>query len=641
MKTINNIAVLVSCIDEEYQNKILCGITDYAQEEGYNVSIFNAFGGNFKSIKQDVGEYNIFNLINYNKFDGIILLTNTITSEEVKNKIIQNVKASNICTVSIDNTLLDTYNIGIDNFEAMSQIVSHFIEYHRFTKINYISGMDDNCDSQARLEAYKQVLTKHNIPIQEERIYHGNFRYDDGINAIDSFLNSNLEKPDAIVCANDVMALSAIKALQSHGLKVPQDVCISGFDRIYDARNYYPEISTIERPLYEIGQLACEKINRHLNGTPQEQCETINTRAIFTQSCGCNRLKKKSINDFRIKSYNKLSQYRSGVMNMNLMASDLAETSSMEEVIDRISHHVLNIECTEFYLCLCENWCSTYDAEKGFIDNIITNGYTNNMLCMLSYKDRTFNRNSFKFPCKDMLPNFDNCQSGGNIYYYAPIHFHEKCLGYCIIGNSSFPLQSPMYHSWIVNISTCIENVINKISLKHMVSELDKLYVVDNLSKIYNRNGFSRFAGEIYRRACINKTDIMVLFIDLDGLKYINDKFGHHEGDNAILEVAQAIKSCCNNNEVYARFGGDEFLVFASNYDEDDAKRLCLSIENKLKLYNQKSEKPYKVGASMGYHITVADSNIPIANIISIADSKMYELKKQRKKMRGQSVDSK
>lgn len=171
-----------------------------------------------------------------------------------------------------------------------------------------------------------------------------------------------------------------------------------------------------------------------------------------------------------------------------------------------------------------------------------------------------------------------------------------------------------------------------------MVNELDKLYVIDNLSKIYNRNGFSRFASEIYKQASINKDDIVVIFIDLDGLKYINDKFGHNEGDNAILTVAEAIKYCCINGEVFARFGGDEFVIFSSKYSEDDAKALCSKIEKYLNNYNEKSDKPYKVRASMGYHITVADNNIPINNIISIADAKMYELKKLHKKHRGQPV---
>jgi DNA-binding LacI/PurR family transcriptional regulator len=272
--------VLVSCIDEEYQNKILCGITDYAEDEGYNVSIFTAFGGNLKNPKQDIGEYNIFNLINLSMFDGVILLTNTITSERVKEKIINSVNNSNVCVVSIDNTLPNTYNIGIDNFEAMSQVVRHFVDYHKFTRVNYVSGMDDNCDSIHRLNAYKSVLREYNIPVEEERIYHGNFRYESGIDAVNRFLNSSLEMPQAIVCANDVMALSTIKALKAHNIRVPQDVCVSGFDRIYDARNYSPEITTVERPLYEIGQLACEKIARHLNGETQPQSESIRTRVV-------------------------------------------------------------------------------------------------------------------------------------------------------------------------------------------------------------------------------------------------------------------------------------------------------------------------------------------------------------------------
>lgn len=634
---IKKIAVLVSCIDEEYQNKIICGITDYAKDKGYNISIFNAFGGNLKNSKQDIGEYNIFNLINFEMFNGVILLTNTITSETVKQKIIKTVNRSNICTISIDNTLLDTYNIGIDNFEAMSKLVTHFIEYHKFTRINYISGMDDNCDSQSRLDAYKSILTKHNIPIEEERIYHGNFRYDAGIEAVKKFINSNLDLPQAIVCANDVMALSTIKALKSYGIKVPQDICVSGFDRIYDAKNYFPQITTIERPLYEIGRLACEKINKHLQGIEQKQSENIHTKAIFTQSCGCHGSKIESIDEFRIKSYNRMLQYRNGIMDMNLMASDLAETSSFNDVIDKLSHYVLDIECTEFYLCLCENWRSTYDSEKGFIDSIVTEGYPTNMICMLSYKNGIFDKNPVKFNSKCMFPS-TNIDDNGNIYYYSPIHFHEKCLGYCIIGNSNFPLNNPMYHSWIVNISTCIENIRNKLSLEHMVNELDKLYVIDNLSKIYNRNGFFRFANEIYQSASINKDDIIVIFIDLDGLKYINDKFGHNEGDNAILTTAEAIKYCCTSGEVFARFGGDEFVIFSSKYSEDDAKKLCSKIEKYLNNYNEKSDKPYKVHASMGYHITVADSNIPINHIISIADAKMYELKKIHKKHRGQAV---
>jgi diguanylate cyclase (GGDEF)-like protein len=229
-------------------------------------------------------------------------------------------------------------------------------------------------------------------------------------------------------------------------------------------------------------------------------------------------------------------------------------------------------------------------------------------------------------------------QNVGKVYWVSPIHFHEKCLGYCVIQGCDYPLINPMFRTWISNVSTTVENLRNKTSLKNVIHELDKLYVIDNLSKIYNRNGFSRATENIYQDACQNKDDIMVLFIDLDGLKYINDKFGHKEGDNAIIEVANVIKKCCTHGEVFARFGGDEFVVFSSNYDSIQVEILCENINEEFQRYNAKSGKAYNIGASMGYHITTADSNISINNIINIADAKMYELKKRHNKARGQKV---
>lgn len=638
MNKIKNVAVLVSCMDEEYQNKIISGINDYAQVEEFNVYIFSAFGDGVRNPKQDVGEYNIFKLIDYRKFDGVILLTNTITSEQVKDQILEDVKRSNVCVVSVGCDLLDAYNISIDNFQAMSSMMDHFIEYHHFNRINYISGIADNNESYQRLKAYKNALTSHNIPIEEERIYHGQFRYEDGIDAIEKFLSSEIPMPQAIVCANDVMALSAIVTLTSYNFKIPQDICVSGFDRIYDARNYSPEITTVERPLYEIGRLACEKIFKHINSIPQERCDSVETRAVFTESCGCGHTENEGIDEFRARAYKMISSYREGIKSMTVMSNDLAEATSIDELLDRLKIYILSIKCEEFYLCLCENWHSSYDAELGFID-IDTDGYTKNVVCMMAYYDHEFNFNSKKFQSKNIVPNFDiNDYKDGKIYYVSPIHFHEKCLGYCIIQGSEYPLKDPMFRTWLNNISTAIENIRNKISLEDVIHELDKLYVIDNLSNIYNRNGFSRSAESIYATACKSKEDIMVLFIDLDGLKYINDKFGHKEGDNAIIEVANAIKKCCTDGEVYARFGGDEFVIFSINYDEDRVKRLCNNINDEFKNYNLKSGKPYKIGASMGYHITPADTNISIHNIIDIADAKMYELKKLKRKNRRQSI---
>ena len=293
-KKIVNIAVIISGIDEEYQNCILRGIKDFAHQHGFNISCFVSFGGILANKKHDVGEFNIFNLPNYEKFDGIILLTNTIPSVVAVDEICSKVSKAGIPIVSIDYDLNEeSYYIGIDNYAAMREIVSHFVDHHKAKRINFVSGPPNNVDSIQRLNAYKDVLTENNIPIEDERIYNGFFRGQDGRRAIKYFLNSPLHLPDAIIFANDNMALSAVIALEKRGIIVPDQIIIAGFDNIYPARNYSPEITSVNRPLYESGYLACEKIYKHINNVPQNRKEILNTTPVFTESCGCSEHRKK------------------------------------------------------------------------------------------------------------------------------------------------------------------------------------------------------------------------------------------------------------------------------------------------------------------------------------------------------------
>ena len=135
------IAVLVAGINEEYQCSVINGINSCAKERNINVSYFSGFSGVISNGRYDVGEYNIYNLVNYQKFDGVILMTNTIGDPIEKNKIIQNVKDSKLPVVVLDcDDYPEFLNISIDNTAAMREIVKHVIKVHGAQRINYISG---------------------------------------------------------------------------------------------------------------------------------------------------------------------------------------------------------------------------------------------------------------------------------------------------------------------------------------------------------------------------------------------------------------------------------------------------------------------------------------------------------------------
>ena len=634
--TRKKIAVFLSGLDEEYQNQITQGIHQFAAAHGIDVLHFIAFGGILNNGSYDTGEYNIFRLPNLKALDGVILLTNTIARPETVQEIVSQVRASGIPAVSVDADYGDFYSIGVDNRSAMAQIVRHFTDTHGLRRINYISGPDDNPDSIERLAGYKQVLTEHNIPIEEDRIYHGSFQRRDGRTAVDVFLRSELPMPEAIVCANDTMAVSVISALNAHGLRVPEDIMVSGFDNTYNARNYAPEITSVARPLIQCGTLACELLYNAWNGVQQERVHKLEMQPRFSESCGCDAHYCDTIRDFKKHNYQIQEDFSIDISLLSRMACSLVECANYDEYIEALKEFVLETNCEEFYLCLCENWlghklpANQAEPDADTADECLVEGYTQRMLVPLSYYDGKF-RCHEDFLVDEMLPALYRQVDHLRCVYFVPLHFREHCLGYYAICNTAFPMRSSLFHSWSLNLSNSMENIRRIIYLDNAVQELDKLYSTDPLSGIANRNGFRRQTEPIFDRCIAEQKPVMVMFIDMDGLKMINDTYGHKSGDIAIRNLAAILQECCTNGEICCRFGGDEFIIFAAGYTKRDADRLTGNLQKKMMEFNLLTSMPFALHASSGYHIAVPTPDKSLFAMVTLADTIMYTEKRKKR----------
>ena len=155
------------------------------------------------------------------------------------------------------------------------------------------------------------------------------------------------------------------------------------------------------------------------------------------------------------------------------------------------------------------------------------------------------------------------------------------------------------------------------------------MYKKDSLTGLYNRQGFSNAFGKIVEDRNFWGKPITVIMSDLDGLKYINDNFGHAEGDNAIYTAAQVLKSACPEKAICVRFGGDE--LFSVIIGECDINFILKKIEVLLSEYNRNSNKEYAVVASCGSNTSVLDEKFDIKNALRIADEQMYNIKRNHR----------
>lgn len=635
-----HIAVLISTLDEEYQNGILSGIRHFCNDNGMSMVVFAAFGNTGNDLSHDIGEYNIFTLANLSRFDGVILVANTIQDADSMEKVIERVRASGIPAVCIDRDVEGMDFIGIDNEGAMYAMMEHFIVHHKFTKINYISGPDNNIESTQRLRAYRRALEDHGIDIEEERIYKGHFLSKDGALAVEKFLDSPLGLPEAIVCANDNMAVAAMNTLIQNDVRVPQDVAVSGFDNTLNARNYSPALTSVKRPLRRVGMLACEKILSHLRGEPMPRETILKTECCFSQSCGCNHERLMHTDEFKRYNYNVLEFFMADIALSSRISSALAECDNIDDYVAELRRFVPEFMCDEFYLCLCDTWKQGLMAEDPEDNDLmhalapehyITEGFGETAIVALAYKDGKYFEVP-EYPIEEMLPGLLDETNMPGCYYFMPLHFREKTMGYLVMKNSAFPYASKLFHNCVMNIANSLENVRKIICLDRVTHKLNNLYTVDNLAKINNRNGFRINTQHMYDYCIENQIPVMLMFLDMDGLKSINDNYGHKAGDAAIAAMADVLRKVCVSGEVCCRFGGDEFIIFAADYTEEEAEYLSEQIEELLKRKNEEFEYPCKLETSLGYHITVPQADMNLFQLVTQADNVMYEQKKRKKK---------
>lgn len=632
------IALIIEEINQSYQSAILDGIAASIGEFSFEVSAFVSFSGAMINPRHDSGEFNIFSLPDFRNFDGAILLTNTIAHQPVIKDILSRIKDAGIPAVSIDNNIPEFYHIGIDNKTAMRKITEHLIKVHKFTRFGYISGPADNPESADRLNAFLEVLEENGIAIDEDRIYYGDFRAHSGKAAVEEFLAQGKDMPEAIICANDTMASSAVGRLIADGYFVPDDIAVTGFDNTYNISNYQIELTSVDRPLALSGHLACKTLYNHFNKVSQEQSTVLSMYAHFTQSCGCSGRNSMTISDVKELNYRNYTRFENAlefVSAINRLSTDLLGCSDFDEYTTRLKGFVCELGIEEFYFCLCDNWKS-HSAHAQVIDPKsesikIPKKYTDEILVPIAYKSGIF-YDSDRIRKADIIPDIgENSCSNGRLYYIIPLHFGERCLGYMVISNSRISLHNSMFETLCIALSNSLENIRKLSVLEYAVDRLGKLYAQDTFSGIYNRNGFVTATSQIYSECVKNRRSIMLMFIDLDGLKKINDTYGHSVGDAAICNIADVLTQSCVSGEIYCRFGGDEFIVFAADYTEKNAKDLTRTIEDNIKKINKTGDHPFILSASTGYVIDIPEEGEDIFRFVTAADNIMYTQKRKKK----------
>lgn len=261
----NTILFNFSDFDRSFYLKIINGISDYVNDNDFDLIICTD-----KSCEK---------YMNNSLTSGSIIL-----DKKMKDEVLNRIAGENYPIVVLDRIMKNPWikSVVVNNYEPMYELIQGVID-RGYRSFGFVGGPEETADNKERYRAFRDALAANNLEFQQKSYFAGNYREKSGYTAAKILMLSR-ELPECLVCANDNMAIGAMKAFRENGLRVPKDIAVTGFDNCDLAEAM--GLTTVSIPNYERGYIAARYLIENIRGQKNVETFKIEAKIIFRDSVG-------------------------------------------------------------------------------------------------------------------------------------------------------------------------------------------------------------------------------------------------------------------------------------------------------------------------------------------------------------------
>ena len=624
-----NIAVIMADTEGPYNNQIWTELQAAARQGNVNLVVFEG-----RSIDQGnlENQHNfIYDLAQKYPCDGYIIFSSLIanyTDKETLIRFTQQFTKQSVPVISMSMTVPDAINVLVDNRTGMQELVSHCIHEHQYKRFAYIGGPRNHEEANERYQVFLDELTKNKIEIDPELVFYGDFSPSAGQIAVKTMHENGLLPVDCIICANDEAAMGVFTYLRQQ-MTAGKDISIpavTGFDNTKTAQISRPGITTVAQPFYkmfyDVIKLIDSGSEHHM---PHDK--VYGTELVVRESCGCHISKQV---DFSDELFLRATR--------NVRVHQYIQTFSMTDLFAVMSSILDHCGIGDCYIVL-------YDEPVIYPKSRCVSEKSHLIYAWEDHENRTTVYGNTSFPTSQLLP--DNCKlrcRDKNIFV-KPLFFINEHLGYIVIeptgeDTRNFePLRGQISNSLKIIAQFIEQNEISRklvetaAELRRHNEKLSVLSLRDELTGLYNRRGFRYMVNQSIEQQSQIQTSSLLVYVDIDRMKLINDVYGHAAGDVAIRMTASVLRMAVRDEDIVARVGGDEFIILIRHFDADKISVVRQRINSLLDQYNERSNHEWELGISAGILSFDESKDKDIEELMKQADRLLYKEKKQKKRM--------
>ncbi|MCR4897404.1 MAG: GGDEF domain-containing protein [Lachnospiraceae bacterium] len=558
-------------------------------------------------------EIHVFDYIPYDKVDAVIIMDEKIKSRTVASGIVAAAKAAGVPVIVVDGTYDGAVSIAYDYAAGFEQIVRHVIEEHGVKNPHYMAGFKDNKFSEERKEVFRKVIEENGISFDESRVSYGEF-WAMPARAATQVLIDEKRVPDAIICANDIMAINVCDVLKAAGYRVPGDVIVTGFDGYDEALIYDPPITTASCVSQGLAPTVCRAVRECLEGTGELSYSVLPVM-IKNESCGCERSDSYGVT-LRGNFNNHFYRFQDDIRAYQSIAVGMQSGKTREEMMICLHSYFTRNMC-----CIVNADCFRTDINF-FLEDEHSTEYK------VLYDSLHYSDWPDPFDPADIVPEYEERMAPGYPLIFNGLDFMGQPFGYvCYMFENYDIIDYSKTSSLTDTVNSGLGGYINMQYQRFLMRKLEATYKTDSLTGLYNRMAGQKAVGVIRENPANHGKPFSAIMCDLDGLKRINDTLGHIAGDTAIAAVAQALKESCPESAVCVRVGGDEMLAFIP--EKCDSAAIISQIREKLRAKSR--ETGLEISASCGAYDGVLGEPEGIDDVIRTVDERMYRDKAEHR----------
>ncbi|MBR5401920.1 MAG: GGDEF domain-containing protein [Treponema sp.] len=618
------IAVLSSGWSSHFLKDFISGMMRAVEGKNIDIYLFNTYNYTEYSGFPNYTGLSIFNLINYDDFDGVVILSDLIANQRVLEKERLRIIKAQKPAITINKKLQGICCLRVDNYSGVYEALNHLIKMHNVNDIAYISGKETSIDISERYKAYVEVLKENNIKFEMEKVYNiETCDYHCAYNYFNDFIKSGKKLPQAFCCANDLIALALLKVCSENKIKIPEQLKIIGFDNLVETECTSPSITTVKNSADALG---AESVMRLLRGVNPHQILNVRSTPVFRQSCGCGFSTTSEQKSFPLNILDEANRKAEFDSHMETLEEIFTEAGDVFTLLTNIENFFVkshNFEGPDFCIFMKSDWTSVLINSAENLPQNFNYGAQVQSICSVQNNQKYLRE---MIPTRELIPAKMKTEDKSNVFLFLPIFHHSYVHGYFVAKNNLKMIDNRYGYRWSRNMGNGIELFRKRNMFKQMSQQYLRLSTKDALSGALNRQGLDKLAKPFYAQNKKNGLTTVLFFVDINKMKHINDQFGHLHGDLAVKTVAAAAMETVPKNWLCIRYGGDEFLIVGNskNYNGED---YCTMIKERLATKTANMHLPYNLSASVGTYSVPPQSELTLEQAVETVDNIMYEQK--------------